>query len=175
MNRLKRHLKTPLHPLTCVAAGVAVGAVLGGLDCVLQGQAIRNQTSFWRWSELTLLIPAVFAIVGAFSPFSIRFWLFATPIPQAFQAATMTIQNVVRGVALDAVLYRHIFLVGIVYFFICLVPAAIGAIARYLWCRKPIYPPGCCEKCGYNLTGNVSGSCPECGNACSTTHLPHGP
>lgn len=24
-------------------------------------------------------------------------------------------------------------------------------------------PPGFCEKCGYNLTGNVSGICPECG------------
>lgn len=27
---------------------------------------------------------------------------------------------------------------------------------------KPI-PPGCCQKCGYNLTGNISGRCPECG------------
>ena len=23
---------------------------------------------------------------------------------------------------------------------------------------------GCCAKCGYNLTGNVSGRCPECGS-----------
>lgn len=23
---------------------------------------------------------------------------------------------------------------------------------------------GCCEKCGYNLTGNTSGKCPECGS-----------
>jgi uncharacterized paraquat-inducible protein A len=25
------------------------------------------------------------------------------------------------------------------------------------------YPKGCCHSCGYNLTGNVSGRCPECG------------
>ena len=25
------------------------------------------------------------------------------------------------------------------------------------------YPPGCCRKCGYDLTGNVTGRCPECG------------
>ncbi|HOW71952.1 MAG TPA: hypothetical protein PKY77_15240 [Phycisphaerae bacterium] len=25
------------------------------------------------------------------------------------------------------------------------------------------YPPGCCCKCGYDLTGNLSGVCPECG------------
>ena len=31
--------------------------------------------------------------------------------------------------------------------------------------RRPFYPPGHCQKCGYNLTGNVSGVCPECGTA----------
>ena len=36
-----------------------------------------------------------------------------------------------------------------------------------LW-RDPDYRPfgpGHCQKCGYNLTGNVSGVCPECGEA----------
>jgi hypothetical protein len=28
-------------------------------------------------------------------------------------------------------------------------------------CRRPAV--GCCQSCGYNLTGNVSGRCPECG------------
>ena len=28
--------------------------------------------------------------------------------------------------------------------------------------RRP-FPAGCCHRCGYNLTGNVSGICPECG------------
>lgn len=31
----------------------------------------------------------------------------------------------------------------------------------------PLYPPGHCIQCGYNLTGNVSGTCPECGNVMS--------
>ena len=30
------------------------------------------------------------------------------------------------------------------------------------------YPPGSCGKCGYDLTGNVSGVCPECGAKCGT-------
>src|ERR1700722_1913560 len=36
--------------------------------------------------------------------------------------------------------------------------------AFWLWRRfRPTRPPGCCNKCGYNLTGNISGVCPECG------------
>jgi hypothetical protein len=31
----------------------------------------------------------------------------------------------------------------------------------WIWHRP--FPPHCCQRCGYNLTGNVSGVCPECG------------
>ena len=42
--------------------------------------------------------------------------------------------------------------------------AACGAGALFLWFRRDRTPgPGCCHVCGYNLTGNVSGRCPECG------------
>jgi len=33
-------------------------------------------------------------------------------------------------------------------------------------CRRIL--PGRCQKCGYNLTGNVSGVCPECGTRIQT-------
>ena len=43
------------------------------------------------------------------------------------------------------------------------VPAFAAAVpTALLWTkRKP--RPGHCKKCGYDLTGNVSGICPECG------------
>jgi DNA-directed RNA polymerase subunit RPC12/RpoP len=49
-----------------------------------------------------------------------------------------------------------------------LISLAIGCGAGFYWCRtrSPVrrpFPPGHCRKCGYNLTGNVSGRCPECG------------
>jgi hypothetical protein len=34
-----------------------------------------------------------------------------------------------------------------------------------MWWRSRRMPAGHCQKCGYNLTGNVSGRCPECGTA----------
>ena len=33
-----------------------------------------------------------------------------------------------------------------------------------------VYPPGHCRRCGYNLTGNRTGACPECGQV--TGHPP---
>ncbi len=34
----------------------------------------------------------------------------------------------------------------------------------FLWrWERRIYLPGHCQHCSYNLTGNVSGICPECG------------
>ena len=38
---------------------------------------------------------------------------------------------------------------------------------RDIWqwyCRWWRYPPGHCQRCGYDLTGNTSGVCSECGN-----------
>ena len=32
--------------------------------------------------------------------------------------------------------------------------------------RRRRIPPGHCQRCGYNLTGNVSGKCSECGEPC---------
>lgn len=39
--------------------------------------------------------------------------------------------------------------------------------------RRPRrYPPGHCRFCGYDLAGNVSGICPECGSACAEPARP---
>lgn len=45
---------------------------------------------------------------------------------------------------------------------IILIPLAAATLAVSCWGRVTP-PPGCCRNCGYNLTGNVSGRCPECG------------
>ena len=39
---------------------------------------------------------------------------------------------------------------------------AIALPTAWLWRRDRRHPPGHCPNCGYNLTGNESGVCPEC-------------
>lgn len=40
--------------------------------------------------------------------------------------------------------------------------AFVLTLSALAWRRKPSQA-GFCAKCGYNLTANVSGTCPECG------------
>jgi hypothetical protein len=46
-------------------------------------------------------------------------------------------------------------------FWALLVAGAI--LSAWLWWRDRRPPPGHCQSCGYDLTGNASGVCPECG------------
>ncbi len=52
-------------------------------------------------------------------------------------------------------------------FHIAVLPANLGAalIAHdvFIWIARYQTPPGRCTECGYDLTGNESGTCPECG------------
>ena len=50
-------------------------------------------------------------------------------------------------------------ILGVALLIVTLAPAAV-----LLWRHRPRRPPGHCGQCGYDLTGNVSGRCPECGS-----------
>lgn len=40
-----------------------------------------------------------------------------------------------------------------------------AAPAAWLWSHTRQRPAGRCEHCDYDLTGNISGICPECGQS----------
>jgi hypothetical protein len=48
------------------------------------------------------------------------------------------------------------------------IPLALVAVSTaFFWYRDGRPPPGRCQGCGYYLTGNVTGRCPECGESCA--------
>jgi len=49
------------------------------------------------------------------------------------------------------------------YYLILAAAALLPAWRVRRWLRRT--PPHCCAACGYNLTGNTSGVCPECGTS----------
>ena len=58
----------------------------------------------------------------------------------------------------------HVVLGGLQYY--------IVTKAILSWAQRRRIRPGHCLKCGYNLTGNVSGVCPECGERIRSAILP---
>jgi len=54
------------------------------------------------------------------------------------------------------------------------IPFLVAALPTgWLWWRdRRRIAPGHCEKCGYNLTGNISGICPECGEKVDAQAIP---
>ncbi|MBP7747344.1 MAG: hypothetical protein KA383_14585 [Phycisphaerae bacterium] len=57
------------------------------------------------------------------------------------------------------------------------IPLALLALltAALWWRERRPFPPGCCRTCGYDLRGNQSGRCPECGVACAIAGERAGP
>ena len=51
------------------------------------------------------------------------------------------------------------------HWFLTLIIAILPAVWIYKWRKRRKLGPNSCPGCGYDLTGNESGECPECGNS----------
>ena len=72
-----------------------------------------------------------------------------TPIHFACEAAGLYVLNTI-----PAALFYYIWLGAV---------ATLHGRMAYYWLRWRVLDLTCCRHCGYNLTGNRSGRCPECG------------
>ena len=60
---------------------------------------------------------------------------------------------------------------AIPHWFITLIFAILPTIWLYKWNKRRKLGPNACPSCGYDLTGNTSGVCPECGERIQEAEL----
>ena len=87
------------------------------------------------------------AMIGAFGPLGSSITIAVFFIAPLLGCATMSISP----------------LIGLIFIVMSLVIAPCGYLKFHLLAMALIRPDGSCSDCGYNLTGNTNGMCPECG------------
>jgi predicted RNA-binding Zn-ribbon protein involved in translation (DUF1610 family) len=74
-----------------------------------------------------------------------------------------------HGLSTDADAAANVPCAWFVFWVIMSMVPDMGRAGRRRATKTPSDPPPSCHVCGYNLTGNVSGRCPECGTAVGQT------
>jgi len=70
------------------------------------------------------------------------------------------------GFRQDDIFDVHVTCMGVTHWFANLI---VWSLFLILWRRSRKHPKGHCQDCGYDLTGNESGACPECNAAVEVT------
>ncbi|HVP12160.1 MAG TPA: hypothetical protein VMV94_13365 [Phycisphaerae bacterium] len=98
-------------------------------------------------------------------------WGFAPPItppglaPRGWSIRPMTVRLGFRFLSPRVETWPDGRTVAYLPIWVFLTPLLV-ATALLWWLDRRRIPPGHCRRCGYDLTGNTSGRCPECGLAC---------
>ena len=153
MDRLKHDCKY----FASAAAGVAILVTVLTIRTSIDNHALANLVV---WCAIIAVITAVAVYLP--KPSTISTFMLLFPATLALCYGSLAIMVIERGVA-PPPLYKGLFgaVVGSILMnsVLCLPLLA----AKYLREHRRKYPSSACQHCGYDLTGNVSGRCPECG------------
>lgn len=116
---------------------VAVGTRYGALQLVTADAPLAGDGNLWQVGSARLLL----ALPGRVIP--------------THEKAMMTIST---GSATTTINIHAYYIPLLFVTIVTLVLAILG-----FWMSRARPQPGCCRKCGYDLRGNTSGRCPECG------------
>ena len=134
--------------LLSAIAGAVWGVSWGLVGTELEGAGDWRSISAAIGAVGGLLISPLFLVTLMWRPLGKSFALITIPTAVALHI----------GVTFDIGLF--------VVLALCL-PVLMALIARIRFPDTRSSPnPSVCSSCGYNLTGNTSGKCPECGAAC---------
>ena len=135
-------------------AGNASGCSGKHGDTIARMSARRLRTfTLWTGTTLSLLIAVVFVVswlrpLGAMVP--------GGHLVGVRSGALEFMQ--LRSTVLFSVTWAPVFALPLIYPF-----AAVAIPTLLVWRFVPKFPSGHCRRCGYNLKGNTTGRCSECG------------
>jgi len=150
--------RTPLGPITLSIDGASVATVAENFS----PSPTEHVSTLWQAGQMACALLAVSAAIA---------WLVALvhailerPVRKKGTVisvyAAIAMLTMVLASSNDAGQWGRLQALGAL---ICLgMLAGSGALALWTYLR-PALRPGMCRACGYDLTGNISGVCPECG------------
>jgi len=132
---------------------LALGAITGVVVGSPLGWSLTSIGGPWLALPTTALTAAAFAMAvpSEGSEYRCARWLTGTALGAS------------SGFALGWLLLAALCPLTVSILVVSIVAAAASCSCFWVWARRLPVPPPSCRTCGYNLTGNVSGICPECG------------
>jgi len=161
MSRRSRTRRVLKWVATVLCAAIAGTAVWSHWNAVIRSPNDLEKVQLYAgvvealWivdSELQRLDPASVQAIGPFprTPPRIRHHSFSKPLPFEWRFPSFQ-----RAGDFQRYLIMPLWLPFAVF--------AGPTLILWFLDRRRRFPRGHCQKCGYDLTGNVSGRCPECG------------
>ena len=124
----------------------------GQVECNSWG----HQQSEWSIQRFEIIEPAFFTRLVNWNYAGFESGIYQTPSLSSTASASSPRSTYVS----DYIAAPH--------WFLTLTFAILPTIWLYKWNKRRKLGPNACPSCGYDLTGNESGVCPECGDASET-------
>lgn len=154
---LPRHASGPANPVVRIfkRTGISICVVI----LVLWAVSISRTIQYLQWNRNSLFI-----VESSGRNLRIQWHTQGTPAGRCKSLSGWRSIKGTRALRPFRVRMSHDGIINLPYSLAFAIWAAPTTFLWYLHGRRIL--PGHCQKCGYDLTGNVSGICPECGKPC---------